>query len=87
MTDRFEGREPHLAGPAQHGFAVTPHNTNLISETTRGLYVGGAGDLVLVFASGAQITVSSVPGGTVLPVRVTKVLATGTTATALVGLV
>jgi len=87
MTDRFSGTATGLDAPATHGFAITPHDTNDLSEITRGLYVGGTGTLVAELASGAQITFAGVVGGTLLPVRVRKVLATGSTATQIMGLV
>lgn len=87
MTDRFEGRAAHMAGPATHGFAITPHDSTLLSETTRAIYVGGFGSVVVVLSSGAELTLANVPAGTVLPVRAQRVKATGTSATQLVGLV
>lgn len=87
MPDRFQYASPSLSGPASHGFAITPHDTNPLAETTRALYVGGAGAVSVVLASGASLSFASVSPGTVLPVRVTKVMATGTTATDILGLV
>jgi hypothetical protein len=87
MPDRFQNSSPSLSGPASHGFAVTPHDTNVLSETTRALYVGSAGTLAVVMASGASFTFTGVASGTVLPVRATKVMATGTSATEILGLV
>lgn len=86
MVDRFEGREPNLTGPAVHGFVITPSDGAALAETTRALYVGGAGDLAVLFASGGQAVLSNVPAGTLLPLRAIKVLATGTSASAIVGL-
>ncbi|UVC09033.1 hypothetical protein IHQ71_28670 [Rhizobium sp. TH2] len=87
MPDRFQNSSPSLSGPAAHGFAVTPNDTNVLSETTRALYVGSAGTLAIVMASGASVTFIGVASGTVLPVRTTKVMATGTSATDILGLV
>lgn len=87
MTDRFIGREPGFDGPATHGFSVTPNNDTILAEVTRALYVGTAGDVAMLLASGASVTLTNVPSGTLLPVRAVRVLATGTTATAIVGLV
>lgn len=87
MPDRFQNTSPSLSGPATHGFAVTPHDANVLSETTRALYVGSAGSLAVVLASGAAVTFAGVASGTMLPVRTTRVMATGTTATDILGLV
>jgi hypothetical protein len=50
-----------------------------------GLYVGGAGDVAVKTGAGNSVTFSSVPAGTIIPLRVTQVLSTGTTATNIVG--
>lgn len=87
MNDRFNALSRGLTAPASHGFAVTPHDATELSEVTRALYVGGAGAVAVVLESGASVTFSGVAGGTVLPLRLRQVRATGTTATHLVGLV
>lgn len=87
MPDRFQNTSPSLSGPATHGFAVTPHDVNLLQETTRALYIGSAGSLAVVLASGATVTFAGVASGTTLPVRAARVMATGTTAADILGLV
>lgn len=87
MPDRFQYSTPSLSGPAAHAFAVTPNDSGDLSETTRALYVGTAGSVAAVMASGASVSFDTIASGTVLPVRVTRVLATGTTASAILGLV
>lgn len=69
------------------GFAVTPSDSTVFSSTHRALYIGGAGDVtVRMVRDGSQLTFSAVPVGTLLPVSVDKVLATGTTATLILAL-
>lgn len=82
----ISGRAASAEAPASSGFAITPDNDAALSRPTRALYVGGSGAVSLVLASGDEITLSGVPGGSLLPLRVIRVRATGTTATALVGL-
>jgi hypothetical protein len=66
--------------------AITPHDTNAVSET-RGVFVGTGGSLVCRgVQSQTNVTFANVPDGTLLPIRVDRVLATGTTATGIVGL-
>jgi hypothetical protein len=86
MPDRFQYSTPSLSGPASHAFAVTPSDGSDLSETTRALYVGTGGALAAVMASGATVSFGSVASGTFLPIRVVRVLATGTTASAILGL-
>ncbi|MCM2396971.1 hypothetical protein NBH19_12905 [Rhizobium sp. S95] len=87
MTDRFSNVHPSLSGPASTGFAILPDDDVDLVETTRGLYLGSGGDIAVVMASGASIVLTSVPGGSILPLRVSRVLDTGTTADGIVGLV
>lgn len=87
MQDRFAHIAPSLTSPVIGGFAITPHDTTTLPELTRAVYVGGAGDLALLLATGQSVVLKSVGAGTILPLRAQQVLATGTTATALVGLV
>ena len=87
MPDRFQGSSTSLDGPAVHGFAATPSDSVDLPETTRALYVGDGGDIAALLQSGASVTFVAVQPGTILPLRVSRVLATGTTAAAIVGLV
>lgn len=86
MTDPFLNAHPSLSGPASSAFAITPGDTATLAAPTRGLYVGGGGDLRVKMMAGESVTFIGVAGGSVLPVRVLGVLATGTTATAILGL-
>ena len=70
---------------SKNAIAVTPDDTATLPHLSRGLYVGGKGDLVVEMASKREVTFPGVPGGTVLPIMVNKVKAT-TTATDIVAL-
>lgn len=87
MTDRFAHTQSSLSGPASSGFAITPSDSQVLSETTRALYVGTSGDLTVRMLSGEVLTLQNVPGGAILPLRTIAVLATGTTAGAIAALV
>jgi hypothetical protein len=73
--------------------AVTPSNTVDIPSITGGtsnngcvLYVGGAGDLKVDTVGGDAVTFVAVPAGSFIPVQVTRVYASGTSATSIVAL-
>jgi hypothetical protein len=73
--------------------AVTPSNTVDIPSVSGGtsnngcvLYVGGAGDLKVDTVGGDEVTFVAVPAGSFIPVQVTRVYATGTSATSIVAL-
>ena len=87
MADRYEGFARSIVGPARSGFAVAPDDATPLAAVSRAIYVGTGGDLVVVLADDADpVTLAAVPSGMLLPVRVRKVLATGTTADGLVAL-
>jgi len=70
---------------AHSAFAVTPSDSTVI-PTTRALYVGVGGDIVVTMSDDQNIvTFVAVPGGSILPVQVTQVRA-ATTATSIVAL-
>jgi len=74
-------------GPSPHGFSITPNDSTALASVTRGIYVGGAGDVTLTLAGDSvAVLLKAVPVGTFLPVCASYVKATGTTATQLVGL-
>ncbi|MCX8996189.1 hypothetical protein NOF55_16790 [Rhizobiaceae bacterium BDR2-2] len=87
MSDPFLNTHPSLSGPATAGFAVTPSDGAELAQPSRALYVGGAGDLAVTLLSGDSVSLGAVPAGSLLPLRVSRVHATGTTATAIVALI
>lgn len=87
MQDSFQDFAPSISAPAYGGFAITPADGADLTELTRSLYIGTPGAVSVIMHSGAQLTFAGVTAGTVLPLRVRRVRATGTTATAIVGLV
>ncbi len=66
------------------GVAVTKSDTATIRHT-RGIYVGGTGDLVVRTLRGTTLTFVAVPAGALLPIRVDMVMS-ATTATSIVAL-
>lgn len=86
MTDTFQGFAEGLDAPALHAAAVTPNDTTDLSTATRGIYIGGAGDLKVDMLGGETVTFFSVPAGTALAIRAIRVYVAGTTATNIVGL-
>jgi hypothetical protein len=69
------------SAPSAQAAVVTPDNDNDLTYVTRGLFVGGAGNIAVVMLGGQAVTFTGVVAGSVLPIRVTRVKFTGTTAT------
>lgn len=71
---------------AGQAYAVTPSDSvDFTQGKCRGLYVGGAGNVVAIVGN-AAVTFSAVPVGTTLWVEASRVNNTNTTATLMVAL-
>lgn len=80
------GRPMNKSNPASRAFAINPSDSTEL-QGVRSLYVGGSGNLaVLMREDSVAVTFVSVGAGTFLPIEVSKVLATGTTASSILGL-
>lgn len=86
MTDSFETYNTGLTSPIREAVAVIPSDSIDLTDPTRAVYIGGAGDLDVTMVSGQRVTFQSVMGGVAYPLRVARVWAAGTTATGIVGL-
>lgn len=87
MKDRFESFALDASGPIEGGFSITPNDSANLPEVTRALYIGEGGSLRCTTNDGQTLTFSGLMPGTLLPIRATRVHASGTTATAVLGLV
>ncbi|WP_375229896.1 spike base protein, RCAP_Rcc01079 family [Roseobacter sp. S98] len=86
MADQFENIKPSLESPCEGLEAVTPSDSEDLAQVTRALYVGGGGDLAVRAKDGSQATFVSLKAGQMIPVRVSRVFSTGTTATGIIGM-
>ena len=71
--------------PADRWFAITPSDSEDLAVKPRAIFVGTGGDLVLFGADGVSATFA-VADGAMLPLSPHRVMATGTTATGIVGM-
>ena len=86
MKDDFASYDPGLTAPAAAAEAITPSDTEELQSVTRAIYLGQDGDLNVVMKSGDTVLLRNLQGGVFYPLRVSQVLATGTTAADIVGL-
>jgi Mn-containing catalase len=77
-------RSPLHVNAATGGAAIIPSDSAAVDFN--GFYVGGAGNVKVDLYDGSTITLTGVLVGVIYPMKVSKVYATGTTATNLVGL-
>jgi len=86
MNDDFENYATSLTSPARDAEPIVPNDAADLPSATRGIYVGAGGSLQVQMVSGQTVAFDNVQGGVVYPLRVARVMATGTTATGLVAL-
>lgn len=72
--------------PAASFAAITPSDATNFTKAARGIYVGGAGNVVIVGLDGAAVTFVGATAGSVIPAQAIRVNSTNTTATSLVAL-
>lgn len=83
---RFSARAQSSVGPAMMLAPVSPaDDADLPGGATRAIFVGGAGDLTVLDSNGTAVTIVSA-AHQYHPITVRRVLATGTTATAILAL-
>ena len=83
--DTFKKHTRSLTSPPEHATAILPQDGADLAVVTRALFVGIGGDVAVRMLDGSQVTLANVPAGTMLPLRVDRVLATGTSAGAILG--
>lgn len=86
MKSDFDSRAQSITAPSGQLEAVTPSDTDdLAAGPTRALYVGGAGSVAVMDRTGAVVAIESA-ACQYHPIRVARVLSSGTTATGIVAL-
>lgn len=85
MTDRYESKAG-LSNPAVGIASVTPDDDTDLAEVPRAIMVTGEGDVAVTMLDGSTGTLPGLIPGQVYQFRVTRIAATGTTATGIVAL-
>jgi hypothetical protein len=72
--------------PCRVPFAVTPDDATELPTEVRGLYIGTGGDLVVQgIGTDTTVTYKNLPDASYVFVQASKVMATGTTASDIIG--
>jgi hypothetical protein len=72
---------------AQDAVAVTKSDSTVYSPPLCGLFIGGAGNVNVVTVNGSTVLFTGCVAGQILPIAVTKVMSTSTTATNITGFI
>lgn len=84
MPDQFARFPVELDSPGREFAAITPNNTTDIPIRPRALWVGVAGNINCIDQDGVTTLFSNMPVGW-HPIGPVRILATGTTASGIVG--
>jgi len=82
--DTFASNSEGLTAPVDNAEAITPNDSADIVTATRALSVGAGGTLRVTTLGGNTVDLNP-QDGQFMPIRVSRVHATGTTATGIVG--
>jgi len=85
MADKFANNQSSLDSTGEYHFLITPADGSDLGTIPRAIYCGTAGNLVLRDKGGTDCTYAVLAGQYVM-FRAYRVLATGTTATGLIGI-
>lgn len=69
---------------ARNAALVTPNNDTDLTAMTRAVFVGTGGNLAVVMAGGQTVVLPTIPSGAFLPICVSRIRSTSTTATNIV---
>lgn len=87
ISDTFGDFTPGLSSPVCGGFDIVPDDAVDIQNLTRAIVLTSGGDVSVVLKGGDTITLPALTAGVIYPVRVSRVLAAGTTASGINGLI
>jgi hypothetical protein len=72
--------DPTRTVPFSSAVVGLPNDAGILNAT-KALYIGGAGNLRVTMADGQDVIFVGIPAGTILPLNVSRIWATNTTAT------
>ncbi len=88
-TNKFQQTDKAINAPYTRAVSVTPSDTTDLNEIPRGLHADGVGshhNVAVILEGDASSVIINMAKGHIMPLRVRRVLATGTTATSVVAL-
>ena len=87
MADEFFSVPDTQTGQAQNLTSLVPSDAADIAFVSKAIYVGIGGNLAVIAEDDTvAVTLANVQSGTILPIRVRRVMATNTTASSIVNL-
>ena len=85
-TDSFSRYQTSGSDPACNAVLVSPSDSTDLTYVTRAVYVGTSGNMKVTMQDSGTVLFTGVPAGTTLPIRVTRIWSTTTTASTILAL-
>jgi len=85
-TDNFSRQQTLTGDPATNAVAITPNDNTDLVAVTRAVYIGTTGNMKVTMQDSGTVVFTGIPAGTTLPIRVSRIWSTTTTASTIIAL-
>ena len=85
-TDNFSRQQTLTGDPATNAVLITPSDSVDLTNVSRAVYVGTTGNMKVTMQDSGTVLFTGIPAGTTLPIRVTRIWSTTTTASTILAL-
>jgi hypothetical protein len=85
-TDNFSRQQTLTSDPATNAVLVSPNDSTDLTYVSRAVYVGTGGNMKVTMQDSGTVLFTGVPSGTTLPIRVSRIWSTTTTASTIINL-
>ena len=85
-TDNFSRQQTLTGDPATNGVLITPSDSTDLVTVSRAVYVGTTGNMKVTMQDSGTVLFTGIPAGTTLPIRVSRIWSTTTTASTIIAL-
>jgi hypothetical protein len=82
---QYEFESTGLVSPARSAFSISPSDSEDLEKVPRAIFVGGSGNISVIMVDGTEVVFNNAQAGSFLPIRVSRIKSTNTTATNLIG--
>ena len=85
-TDNFSRQQTLTGDPATNAVLITPNDSTDLVAVTRAVYIGTTGNMKVTMQDSGTVLFTGIPAGTTLPIRVSRIWSTTTTASTIIAL-
>ena len=86
IVDSFSNQKTYTSDPLTSAVVVSPSDSADLSYTTRAVYIGTTGNMKVTMQDSGTVLFTGIPAGTTLPIRVSRIWSTTTTASTILAL-